>query len=115
LRGEGTESMDIAIDELRDKSYACFRFFILELLFFHISSFLLMWIYYPFIVALVINIILLGFLMMFVKNGYEIYRDLNVGDEDAVSAKFQSFNTGGFRDLDNNRQAVTTRGYAKFE
>lgn len=49
------------------------------------SSFLLMWLYYPFKVALIINIILGGFLIVFIKNGYEIYEKLYVKDDEAVT------------------------------
>ena len=74
LRGEGLEAIDTAIEQLKSKSFACFRYFMFELLFFHVSSFLLMWIYYRFVVALVINVILGAFLLLFVRNGVEIMR-----------------------------------------
>ena len=83
--------MDIAIDQLKEKSFSCFKFFMLELLFFHISAFLLMWIYYRFIVALVLNIILGAFLILFVRNGYDIISQLHVDEKDAVTGKFISF------------------------
>lgn len=63
------------------------------------SSFLLMWIYYRFLVALVINIILGLFLFVFVRNGYDIMKDLYVDDAQAVSGKFKSFKDT-FMDLD---------------
>jgi hypothetical protein len=44
-----------------------------------------MWLYYPVKVAILINIILLAFLVVFVKNGYEIYQKLHVKDEEAVT------------------------------
>jgi hypothetical protein len=84
---------------MKDKSYSCFKYFMLELLFFHVSSFLLMWIYYRFLVALVINIILGAFLILFVKNGYDIYSELYVEESEAVSGKFQSLKDG-FNDFD---------------
>ncbi|CDW80608.1 superoxide dismutase [Stylonychia lemnae] len=87
LRGEGTDSIDIAIENLKEKSYQCFKYFMLELLFFHISSFLLMWIYYRFLVALIINIILGLFLMLFVRNGYDIVKELYVEEGDAKSSE----------------------------
>ncbi len=80
LRGEGIESVDTAIEQLKDKSFSCFRFFMLELLFFHISSFLLMWIYYRFLVALILNIILGAFLVLFIRNGLDIVSQLHVDD-----------------------------------
>ena len=63
----------------------------LELLFFHISSFMLMWIYYRFIVALIVNIVLGFFLFFFVRNGYEIVNELYIDDKDAVSGAFNVF------------------------
>ena len=92
LRGEGLEAIDTAIENLKEKSFQCFKFFMLELFFFHVSSFLLMWIYYPFIVALIINIILGAFLLFFVRNGMDIINSLYIDENDAVSGKFQSFN-----------------------
>ena len=76
----------------------------LQLLFFHVSSFLLMWIYYRFLVALVINVILGAFLLLFIRNGYDIVSQLYIAENDAVSAKFLSFadNIVG-RDLDKKR------------
>jgi hypothetical protein len=49
------------------------------------SSFLLMWILYDGVVALVINIILGLFLYFFVRNGYDLYDMLYVTDEEATS------------------------------
>jgi hypothetical protein len=66
-------------------------FFILQLLFFHMSSFLLMWLYYPFRVAIIINGILLVFLIIFIKNGWEIFDKLHVKEDEAVQGQFQDF------------------------
>ena len=44
-----------------------------------------MWLYYPFKVALVINIILGTFLMIFIKNGWEIFDKLYVKEDEAVT------------------------------
>ena len=52
---------------------------------------MLMWIYYRFIVALIVNIILGIFLVMFVQNGREIYGKLYVDESTAVTGKFKSF------------------------
>jgi hypothetical protein len=90
LRGEGSDSMEIAIEHMKEKSFSCFKFFMCELFFFHVSSFLLMWIYYKFIVALVVNIILMLFLLLFVRNGTEIIQELYVKEDDAVSGKFET-------------------------
>ena len=89
--GEGAVSMHKAVDNMKKESTNCFMFFILQLLFFHMSSFLLMWLYYPVKVALLINVILLVFLVLFVKNGYEIFTKLYVKDEDAVTGQFKDF------------------------
>ncbi len=83
--GEGAASMHKAVDNMKKESTQCFKFFILQLLFFHVSSFLLMWLYYPFKVAIIINAILLTFLILFVKNGTEIYQNLYVPEDEAVS------------------------------
>jgi hypothetical protein len=50
-----------------------------------------MWTLYSKEVAIVINIILMVFLLLFVKNGYEIYDKLHVKDEDAVQGTFTNF------------------------
>lgn len=92
LRGSnGAESMHQAVENMKLESRTCFTFFILQLLFFHLSSFLLMWTLYTKTVALFVNAILLVFLIIFVKNGLDIYQKLHVKDEDAVTGKFSNF------------------------
>jgi len=104
LRGkDGAESMHKAVENLKTESTTCFNFFILELFFFHISSFLLMWLYYSKQVAIVINIILAIFLAAFIQNGYDIYKKLYVTDEEAVSSKFNAFGFEEYDDLDKGR------------
>lgn len=76
---------------MKAESEKCFKFFILQLLFFHLSSFLLMWTLYSATVAVIINLILLVFLVLFIKNGSEIYETLHVKEEDAVTGKFNNF------------------------
>ena len=89
LRGaDGPASMHKAVDNMKAESRQCFIFFILQLFFFHISSFLLMWVLYSKLVAGIINGILLIFLIIFVKNGRDIYDKLHVVDEDAVTGQF---------------------------
>lgn len=62
-----------------------------------------MWLYYPFRVAILINLILLAFLVVFIKNGNEIYLKLHVSDEEAVTGKFKDFTQyENMYDLDNN-------------
>jgi hypothetical protein len=80
--------MDVAIDHMKVKSFVCFKYFMCELFFFHVSSFLLMWIYYKFIVAVVVNIILILFLLIFIRNGYDIISELYIDEEDAVTGTF---------------------------
>lgn len=110
LRGEGVEALETAIVNLKDKSHQCFKYFMLELLFFHISSFLLMWIYYTFIVAFVINLILMAFLLLFIKNGYDILKELYVDENEAVSGKFQTF-SNTWVDIDRQKR----KGYQEFQ
>lgn len=50
-----------------------------------------MWLYYPVKIAIFINIILLAFLFVFIKNGYEIYDKLHVKDDEAISGQFKDF------------------------
>ena len=83
--------MHKAVENMKKESTNCFIFFILQLLFFHVSSFLLMWLYYPVKVALLINLILLAFLVVFIKNGWEIFNKLHVKDDDAVTGPFRDF------------------------
>jgi hypothetical protein len=89
--GEGPISMHKAVDNMKKESTSCFMFFILQLLFFHISSFLLMWLYYSKTVAIVINIILIIFLGIFFVSGYDIYSKLYVTEEEAISGQFKNF------------------------
>ena len=44
-----------------------------------------MWLFYPGKVALIINIILGVFLVIFIKNGKEIFDQLYVKDDEAVT------------------------------
>jgi len=92
LRGpEGPNSVHLAVDTMKEESVLCFYFFILQLLFFHLSSFMLIWYCYPPTVAVVVNIVLLIFLMVFVVNGFEIFNRLHINEIDAVSGKFGDF------------------------
>ena len=86
--GEGAESMHKAVENLKIESKQCFKFFVLQLLFFHLSSFLLMWIFYSKMTAMVINGVLAIFLLLFIKNGQEIIAELHVREDEAVSGKF---------------------------
>ena len=52
---------------------------------------MLIWYLYPPTVAVVVNIVLMIFLMVFVVNGFEIFNRLYVKDTEAVSGKFGDF------------------------
>ena len=92
LRGsEGAISMHKAVDAMKEESMQCFYFFVLQLLFFHISSFLLMWVLYTREVALMVNVVLMIFLVAFVVNGLEIVNKLYIKEDEAVSGKFKDF------------------------
>lgn len=99
--GEGANSMHKAVENMKIESKHCFMFFMLQLLFFHMSSFLLMWTLYSKTVAFIINIILGIFLFLFIWNGKDIYDKLAVSDTEAVSGKFTNFaQYEGMEDLD---------------
>ena len=86
LRGpDGPKSVHKAVDVMKTEAVACFAFFMLQLLFFHISSFTLMWMLYRTRVAIIVNIVLMVFLILFMVNGYKIWSLLHVSDYDAVS------------------------------
>jgi hypothetical protein len=73
LRGaEGAKSMHKAVDTMKEESTQCFYFFVGQLLFFHVSSFLLMWVLYSPRVAAMVNVVLLLFLILFIINGLDI-------------------------------------------
>jgi len=92
LRGsEGAVSMHKAVDAMKEESMQCFYFFICQLLFFHISSFLLMWVLYTKEVAIMVNIVLAIFLVAFIANGLEIANKLHISEDEAVSGKFKDF------------------------
>ena len=74
LRGpDGALSMHKAVETMKYESTNTFYFFIGQLFFFHISSFLLMWVLYTRLVALVVNVVLLIFLLIFIVNGVDIF------------------------------------------
>ena len=92
LRGpEGAASMHKAVDIMEQNAKHCFFFFMLALVFFHISSFLMAWIITPSFSAIIVNLILGYFLVLFFKNGYEIHKALHVTKEQAVTGRFENF------------------------
>ena len=87
LRAANIKGIDETIEHMKNKSFLAFWFFVSELVFFHISSFMLMWIKYTPTVALVVNIVLFIFLLQFLSEGQDIMRKLFVKENDAVSGK----------------------------
>ena len=83
--------MHKAVDGMKFESKYCFNFFMLQLFFFHISSFLLMWVLYDRKVAIFVNFVLGIFLIAFIKNGYDIYDNLALDENEAVTGVFQNF------------------------
>ena len=80
--------MDIAVEVMKQKSYHCFYFFIVQLCFFFISAFLLMWIEFSPIVAITANSVLGLCLFFFVTNGAELIDLLYISDEMAIDGQF---------------------------
>ena len=83
--------MHIAVDVMKSEAVSCFAFFMLQLFFFHMSSFSLMWMLYSSRVAIIVNAVLAVFLVLFLMNGYKIWSQLYVSEADAVSGQFQDF------------------------
>ena len=48
---------------MKNKSHTCFWFFVCELISFHISSCMLMWILYNATVAMIVNLVLIAALL----------------------------------------------------
>jgi hypothetical protein len=46
-----------------------------------------MWICYDYITAFIVSIVLIGFFILFMQNGFELYNELYIADEDATSNK----------------------------
>ena len=92
LRGsEGAQSVHKAVETMKEESVFVFNFFVAQLLFFHLSSFLLMWVLYKPTVAIVVTVVLAIFLILFIVNGVDIFNKLHLSDDQAVSSKFQDF------------------------
>ena len=106
--GEGAVSMHKAVDTMASEATNCFKFFLAQLLFFHLSSFLLMWVLYSKTVALITNFILGAFMILFIRNGVDIYNQLMISDEEAASGKFSKFDHfESMGDLDRGNSQVT--------
>jgi hypothetical protein len=64
-----------------------------------------MWLYYPPTVAIIINVILMAFLLVFIKNGWEIYDKLYVREDEAVTGQFKDFSAyDQMYDLDSRKK-----------
>ena len=86
----------------------------LQMLFFLLSTFCLMWVLYDRKVAFAINVILLIFLIAFIKNGYDIYDTLAVDEKDAVTGVFQNFEQyEGMGDLAQNNEDKSVDGQSQ--
>ena len=89
LMGEQAyKSLDIAVATIKTKSYHCFYFFITQMAFFWLSSFLLMWILFTPIVALTANGVLGICLFFFITNGVELFDLLYISDDNAIDHHF---------------------------
>ena len=110
--GEGAASMHKAVDNMAIEAKQCFMFFLGQLLFFHVSSLLLMWVLYSKTVAIITNVILCAFIYLFIRNGMEIYQKLVISEDEAVSGKFVNFS--GYESmgaLDKQQSQVQGRNY----
>lgn len=83
---DAIRAMDTAIKTLKQKSYESFAFFIVQLILFHLSSFLLMWLLYSWIVALATNVVLGFYLFFFVYNGLQLISELYIAEEDTIDS-----------------------------
>lgn len=96
LMGGGTtnedslQAMDVAIFNLKQKSHQCFVYFVTQLILFHLSSFLLMWLLYSKVVALFVNIVLAVFLFFFFFNGQDLFQKLYISDEESIDTNLEN-------------------------
>ena len=86
--------MHTAIDVMKEEAMFSFKFFILQLVFFNISSITLMWVLYRPFIAIFVTTLLILFLTIFVVKGIGIFQKLYVDDDNAVSGQFQNFYKG---------------------
>jgi len=72
LRGpEGAESMHKAVDVMQEYARSSFSVFMLGLVCFHVSSILMMWGDHSAFIGVITSVVLVGFLAVFFKTGYE--------------------------------------------
>jgi hypothetical protein len=84
LSEDALQAMDTAILHLKEKSHQCFFYFVVQLVLFHLSSFLLMWLLYQNVVAIVVNVVLGFFLFFFFLNGFDLFEKLYISDEQSI-------------------------------
>lgn len=89
LRGsQGPKSMHTAIEVMKEEAMFSFKFFMLQLVFFNISSITLMWVLYRPSIAIFVTTLLVLFLTIFVVKGMGIFEKLYVDEDSAVSGQF---------------------------
>ena len=91
---DGTSSafnaMDTAINTLKTKSTETFLYFFLQLIFFYVSSLLMMWILYSWIVAACVNVVMVAFLTLFFRNGIKLYLELSLHESEILESDVQA-------------------------
>ena len=86
LRGtQGHESINKAVDTMRDEFNQTLKYFLITLLTFQVSVFFKMFLVYRISIALSINAILVVFLIYFIKKGLYIFDILHVEDHNAMT------------------------------
>ena len=90
LRGnKGSNSVDLAVKTMEEEFNISLKFFIMQLTIFFTSLFFKSVILLRFSLALAVNGILLVFLVLFIKKGYQIFDLLYVPDREAISGEFK--------------------------
>ena len=87
LRAQSIAEIEETIEHMKNKSHTCFWFFVCELISFHVSSCMLMWILYSETVAMVVNLVLIAALLQFVFEGLYIIKRLHVEEDEAVKSR----------------------------
>jgi len=92
LRGsEGSKSLHKAIEVLQFQSKLTLVFFMLSLLFFHISSILLLFVNFGNVASTAVSTMLLAFTALYFIKGREVFRKLYISDKEAVTGEFIGF------------------------
>ena len=87
LRAQSIAEIELTIEKMKNKSHTCFWFFVSQLVSFHISSCMLMWILYEINVAMIVNIVLIAALLQFSCEGLDIIGRLHVSEDEAVKSQ----------------------------